>query len=83
MNKSIADAEMLGQDTDIGQEEEKEPLNRSFDSMGSKRGRPLIQDQWTRIIHVSNNTDSWAKVYIIATELLIEGHLPQVSRQTR
>ena len=28
-------------------------------------------------------TDSWAKTYTIATELLIEGHLPQVSRQTR
>ena len=63
-----------------GSDAEPDPLNMSLDSIGSKRGRPLIQDQWTRIIHVTDDTDSWAKVYVIATELLLENHLPQVSR---
>ena len=55
-------------------------LNLSFDSLTSKRGRPLIQDQWTRIVHVTESTDSWIKIYVIASELLLEGHLPNVSR---
>ena len=34
-------------------------------------------------MHVKEDTESWTKTYVIATELLIETHLPQVSRSTR
>ena len=36
-------------------QEEDEPLNTSFDSAGSKRGRPAIPLSWTRVFRVKDN----------------------------
>lgn len=38
----------LEEDKDEGNEEQN-PLDKSLDSIGSKRGRPAIPDQWTRV----------------------------------
>ena len=60
-------------------------LNVSIDSAGSKRGRPLIPDQWSRIIKVPTYSHQLQsiKTYVIATELLLEEGLPAVPRKTR
>ena len=42
MNKSKAALKSSSGNPDGDAEEEKEPLNLSVDSIGSKRGRPLI-----------------------------------------
>ena len=65
--------------------EPDDQLNVSVDSNGSKRGRPPIQDQWTRVMKVPNyeNQLGHVRIFTLATELLLEDSLPQVPRTTR
>ena len=51
-------------------------LNKSFDSQGSKRGRPFIEWKWTKVLLVDNLVLADIKTYAVSSDLLMEGHLP-------
>jgi len=54
----------------ISNESDDDIMNRSLDSQGSKRGRPLIPFAWTRVIPVENLDMSAIKIFSVATDLL-------------
>ena len=58
-------------------------MNMSLASVESKIGRPAIQDQWTRVIHVTYGEKHKVSIHILATELLLDDGLPLMTRNTR
>ena len=50
---------------------EKESMEESFDSVKSKRGRPKIQTQWSRVISISADDLDDVKVYELAPDLIM------------
>jgi hypothetical protein len=50
---------------------EKESMEESFDTVKSKRGRPKIPDQWSRVISISNDDLDDVKVYELGPDLLL------------
>jgi hypothetical protein len=66
----------------VGEDEADDLLNVSLGSIGSKRGRPAIQDQWTRVLHTEYG-QSKATTYVVEAELQLEVNMPIVSRQDR
>ena len=55
-------------------------LNESIESIGSKRGRPLIPDSWTWVMTMDILK---IQTYAIGTELLMGDSMPKVSRNLR
>ena len=55
----------------------------SADSVSSQRGRPMIQDQWTKVIHIKSDILQKVSTHIIASDLLLDNNMPDVSRKER
>jgi hypothetical protein len=64
-------------------EEDDEVMDRSFESVKSKRGRPAIPDRWTRVFEIKQVDETPFKLHVVATELLLENAMPSVSRRER
>ena len=62
---------------------DEEPMNVSFDSVGSKRGRPKIQEKWTRVIPVKDQGTTKYRIHDIAPDLLLANALPLAPRRER
>ena len=59
-------------------------LNRSFESVASKRGRPTIPDQWTGIIVVEpGDQPIEVKIRPIAPDILLNNAMPLAPRNLR
>ena len=69
VEESESDDDLYGEDDD--KEEEKESLDLSIDSVKSKRGRPKIPTQWSRVISISADDLDDVKVYELAPDLLL------------
>ena len=71
-------------------EEQKQPdidddkLNKSLDSVKSKRGRPAIPDQWTGIIRVEEeDVQVELKIRQLGADLILEDAMPTAPRSLR
>jgi len=58
-------------------------MNASIESGHRSRGRPVIPEAWTRVISVKYDEEISFKTYSIASELLLEDAMPQMSRSLR
>ena len=58
-------------------------MNVSFDSVGSKRGRPKISEKWTRVITVKDEGTTKYRIHDIASDLLLANALPLAPRRER
>jgi hypothetical protein len=60
------------EDDEVPNQVEKESLDDSHQSLGvkSKRGRPKIPEQWTRVINITTDDIENLRVYPLATDLL-------------
>jgi hypothetical protein len=67
--ESESDDDLYGEDDN--REEEKESLDLSVDSVKSKRGRPKIPTQWSRVISISADDLEDVKVYELGPDLLL------------
>ena len=62
----------IASEEDKDEQDEDNPLDKSFESIASKRGRPSILDQWTGIIDVNSAAElTTLKLRNIATDLLL------------
>jgi hypothetical protein len=67
--ESESDDDLYGE---VDEKEEKiESMEESFDSVKSKRGRPKIQTQWSRVISISADDLDDVKVYELAPDLIM------------
>ena len=57
--------------SDAHDEEEKQSLNLSLNSVKSKRGRKKIEDQWSRIISISTDDLEQLNVFELAPDVLM------------
>ena len=57
--------------SDKHDEEAKQSLNNSINSVKSKRGRKKIEDQWSRIISISTDDLEQLNVYELAPDMLL------------
>ena len=62
--------EDLYEEEDV-REEEKMSADQSVDSIKSKRGRPKVPDQWSRVISISADDLENIKVYELGPDLLL------------
>ena len=69
------------EDDKLQSEEEKESLNNSIQSIGSKRGRPKVPEMWTRVIDLTNDDLVDLRVYELAPDLLL-GNAMKASGRT-
>ena len=72
--------------TDLKSEDDEPEnvLNISVDSAGSVRGRPPIQDQWTRVVDLDTyDVSGKTPVFTIASDLLLEAGIPDIPRKFR
>ena len=64
------------------EDDRMDPLNRSMsqeDQLETKsRGRPAIQEQWTKVISLSHDNHTAPKLQAIATSLMMVSYLPKV-----
>ena len=63
--------------------DEEAPLDRSCESTKSKRGRPAVPNQWTRVVNVDNIATDKIRAWQIATDLLLEDAMPQPPMRRR
>ena len=56
---------------DSQEEEEKGSLNNSLNSVKSKKGRPAIPDQWSRVISISADELEEVRVFELAPDMLL------------
>ena len=59
--------------------QENDALNRdgsSQDTVSRGRGRPFIQECWTRVINPATDKEEQWKAYPVATDLLVANGLP-------
>jgi hypothetical protein len=75
------DSESDSGEEDVPSEEEKESLNNSLKSIGSKRGRQKIPEMWTRVIDLTNDDLDDLRVYELAPDLLL-GNAMKASGRT-
>ena len=70
-----------------GGEEEKEDADAaksiSGESQKSKLGRPLIPDQWTRVMNIDKFSFDRFHIFEIKIDLLLEGAMPDVPAKKR
>ena len=58
-------------------------MNNSFESTGSKAGRPKIANQWTRVVRIKHAGQTKFSIYDIGGDLLLDNALPVVPRKDR
>ena len=58
-------------------------MNRSLDSEGSKRGRPLVAFCWTRVQVVEDMDLANIRIFPIATDLALDTAMPYVPPKKR
>ena len=58
-------------------------MNTSFESTGSKRGRPFIPLRWTRVIRMKENGNTRYAIHDIGPDLLFVNALPLAPREER
>lgn len=56
---------------DSQEEEEKGSLDNSLNSIKSKRGRPKIENQWSRVISISADELEEVKIFELAPDMLL------------
>lgn len=54
-----------------GDDDEEESLDKSVDSVKSKRGRPKVPEQWSRVISLSTDNLENLKTFDLAPDLLL------------
>ena len=73
-------SEYSDNDGEHSQGQDEEPLDKSFDSAGSKRGRPKIQEKWTRVIRMQEQGNTKYRIHDIGPDLLLADAMPLAPR---